>query len=282
MKYSIYVRNYLKRKILNSNPNISKEEASKKADEEFKDILIDSFYFSMLEKLPAQDPLKKLEGEEEIRFLDLHNGFDVNTNIRNPYCYLYHGIRFDSDHEIFESILCDRKILCSNKVKSHWRCYSDNCNEGEYISLIDYSEEGYDLEFKTFIEENVSFIISPKLNPLKCKYLPFEEWEEIRKKLPKTKHRYSYQKNEYQYPDHIPFDYVVGILYPLSYYNHTKGFRNTKEDFIYIKRLLRKYDLEHLPILDPTDSFKPLDTELNDNHIMIHKRSIFNISHYFN
>lgn len=268
MKYSVYVRNYLKRKILNSNPNISKEEADKKADEEFKDILLNSFYFSMLEKLPVQDPLRKLEEETEIRFLDLHNRVDVNANIRNPSCYLYHGIRFDSNHEIFESILSDRKILCGNKVKRHWQDYSDNCNGGEYVSLIDYSDEEYDIEFKTFIEENVSFIISPKLNPLKCKYLPYDEWEKVRKKLPKTKHRYSYARHEYQYPDYIPFDYVVGILYPLNYYNHTNGFQKTKEDFVYIKHLLREHGLEHLPILDPTNRFIPLDTEINDNIII--------------
>lgn len=261
MKYSIYVKNYLKRKILKENPNISEEKANLKADKEFKDMVYESIYEKSLANLPNEDHLKKLELEEEFRFLDINYISDKNIDIRNPYCFLYHGVRFDSNHELFERILYDRKIKCANEINSYRGDYADNCNEGKYVSLMHYSGEEYDLEFKTFIEENVSFIISPKLNPLKCKYLPYEEWEKIKKKLPKTKHRYSYSKNEYQYPGHIPFDYVVGILYPLNYYNYMNGFTKTEEDFAYVKKLLVEYGLKDLPILDPTDCFRSLNDE---------------------
>lgn len=265
MKYSIYARNYLKRKIKNNNHNISDNEAEKQAEEEFKNILLESFYQTYLAKLSDNDPLRKLELEEEIRFLDLHPLIRERANVLNPHNYLYHGVRFDEDHKKFESILRDKKIKCANKTDFHYIEYSDNCNEGEYISLINYTGEEYDLEFKTFIEENTSFIISPKLNPLKCKYLPFDEWYKIKEKLPTTKHRYSYARNEYQHPDYIPFEYIVGILYPMRYYNHINGFRNTKTDLIHIKELLMKYDLEYLPLLDPTNYFRSLEDELSDD-----------------
>lgn len=162
-------------------------------------MLLDSFYESALAKLSNKDPLKQLELEEEERFLDIRWSIEENPNIRSAYSHLYHGVRMDPDHKLFESILRDRKIKCANKIGLYRGSSSENCNEGEYVSLIHFEYE-HELEFQTFIEENVSFIISPKLNPVKCKYLPYEEWEKIKKKLPKTKHRYSYARYEYQYP----------------------------------------------------------------------------------
>lgn len=246
------------------NPTLSAEEVNQQANQEFKDMLLSSFYEVALAKLSNEDSLKQLELEDEYRFLDIRCSIDQNPDIRSAYAHLYHGVRMDPDHKIFESILRDHKIKCSNKTDLYYRNGSDNCNEGEYVSLIHFEYE-HEPEFQTFIEENVSFIISPRLNPVKCKYLPFEEWEKIKEKLPKTKHRYSYAKNEYQYPDYISFDYVVGILYPLRYYNYVNGFYKTQEDFAHIKELLKEYGLDYLPILDPTAGFIFLNDEsMND------------------
>ena len=220
-----------------------------------------------------KDNLKKLEAEEEFRFLDVRYKADEVTDISNPYFFLYHGVRMDSEHELFESILSDREIKCANKIGFYRGFDSDNCNEGKYISLIHYSGDDYDIEFKTFIEENVSFIISPKLNPLKCKYLPFDEWEKIKKKLPKTKHRYSYAREEYQYPDSISLDYVVGVLYPLRFYSHKNGYMSAEEDLEYVKKLLIKYGFKDLPILDPTKGFEVLDVKPTINFAV--KRNMF-------
>ena len=270
MKYSIYVKNYLKRKAL-KDFKITEEEAYKKANEEFQHMLLDSFYEVALAKLDDSDQLKILELEKEVRFLDINHEQEENLDSINPYGCLFHGVRFDPDHQLFESILKDQKISCANRAKRYWRNYLDNCNEGEYVSLIDYSD--CNIEFKTFIQENVAFIISPKLNPLKCKYLPYEEWSKIKQKLPKTKHRYSYARHEYQYPDNIPLYYVIGISYPLAYFNQMYGFSKTKQDLTYIRNLLLKYDLEDLPILDPTDNFCILNNEL------ITQRKV-SLSHY--
>lgn len=270
MKYSIYVRNRLKREIIKNNPHISEEEANEKATKEFKDMLLESFYQAALANLNDNDSLKTLELEGEFRFSDVRYEITEKESsyIRNPYFHLFHGVRMDENHEIFESILRDKKIKCANQTNLYWRGFGDeNCNEGKYVSLIHYSGEDYDVEFQTFIEENVSFIISHKLNPIKCKYLPYDEWKQIKKKLPKTKNRYSYARHEYQYPDCIPFDYVEGILYPLKYYNHTKGFIKTQEDLKYVRKLLKKYGLEDLPILDPTDRFKIIEEE-PDIHLL--------------
>ena len=268
MKYSIYVKNYLKKEILKNNPGLNKEEAAKKANQEFKEMLLDVFYGVALAKLSDDDCLKKLELEEERRFLDINPVIPEDETFINPYNHLYHGVRFDDEHILFESILRDRKIKSANQTELYWRADCENCNEGEYVSLIHYTGEDHDIEFKTFIEENVAFIISSKLNPLKCKYLPYDEWGEISKKLPKTKHRYSYARGEYQYPDSISFDYVKGILYPLKYYNYVNGYFKTKEDLEYIRHLLIRYGFKDLPILDPTDNFKAIEPEPIDNKVI--------------
>lgn len=272
MKYSFYVKNYLKRQILKNNPHISESDAKMQAEEEFKELLLDTFYESALAKLDDNDKLKKLELEDEYRFLDINYGIEEYHDIENPYLHLYHGVRLDPNHETFESILRDREIKCAKKANTYRGMSSENCNEGKYVSLTHYTGEDHDIEFMTFIEENVSFIISSKLNPVKCKYLNYEEWEMIKKKLPKTRHRYSYARGEYQYPDGVSFDYVEGILYPLNLYSYNEGFTRTQNDLLYIKELLVKYGLGNLPIVDPTDGFKVLDVKLRGmTHGIINK-----------
>ena len=268
MKYSIYVKDYLKRAELKSNPSITEEEAYKRAEEKFANMLQNSFYNLALAKLNNLDQLKQLELEQEFRFLDIHYGLEENINKINPYNYLYHGVRFDRSHKLFESILRDQKISCANRNNLYYKNCIDNCNEGNFVSLLDYSKEDDKVEFQTFIEKNVAFIISPKLNPLECKYLPYEEWKKIKKKLPKTKHRYSYLRHEYQYPDYIPLSYVIGILYPLKYFLQMDGYSKTMDDFAYIQELLIKYGFSNLPLLDPTAVFSCL------NHISIGNKRI--------
>ncbi len=259
MKYSIYVKNYLKREILRKNNKLSEAEAAREANALFKEILLDSEYEVCLNKLDNDDILKKLELEKEERFLDINPLDSVcYTNIENRFAFLYHGVRFDDNHETFEKILKEQSIKCAKLSGLYWKISSDNCNEGEHVSLIHYTGHKFDIEWKTFIEENIAFIISPKLNPLKCKYLPYEEWSEIKNKLPQTKHRYSYARGEYQYPQEIPFRFVVGILYPFRYYSHIKGYMKTREDFKLIQSLLFSYGLTCIPILDPTNDFEDI------------------------
>ena len=263
MRSSTNGTNCLRKQIMMMNSRMNWVNAAKHTNQKLNDTSFDSLYEAALAKLSDYDDLKKLELEDELRFLDIWGSEGEDVNIRNPYSHLYHGVRFDSEHKLFESILRDREIRCGNKIDLLSVDYSDNCNEGKYVSLTDYS--GFfasDLEFKTFIGENISFMIAPKLNPLKCKYLPYDEWEMIKTKLPKTRHRYSYAKGEYQYPECFSLDYVEGILYPFNYYSCIYGFDKTQEDFEYVKELLIKYGFEYLPILDQTDGFKVIKDQL--------------------
>lgn len=255
MKYSIYVKKRIEKMILKDNPKIDHILLEKEVDKMFHELLFNVEYESVLSKLEENDPLKKLELEPNERFLDLYPSADRVISARNIYGNLYHGIRFDDDHKILARILDDEAIKCGNLTENYYRVGGDNCNEGEYISLINYTGDYYDLEFKTFVEENVALIISPKLNPIKCKYLPYEEWEERKKKLPISKSRYSYARNEFQYPKQIPFDYVIGILYPFEYYARLKGYSKARESYRIVKELLKANCYSHLPILDPTDGF---------------------------
>lgn len=258
MKYSIYVRNRIKRSLLKENPHMDKEKAAEEANCLFHEMLLEAAYKSALEKLSDDDKLKQMELSEVLHFSDLYPGVLECRNPQNRYANLYHGVRFDEDHERFEQILIDEEIRCGNLTKGYYRAGGDNCNEGEYISLINYSGERYDIEFQTFVEENVAFIISPLLDPVKCKYLPFEEWDKIKSKLPMTRQRYSYARNEFQHKERISFDYVIGVLYPFQYYAHKKGYTKTREDFNRVKNLLREHGYSYLPILDPTDDFEDL------------------------
>lgn len=266
MKYSMYVKKRIKEDILESEPDIDSILLEKRVNDTFNSVLKESLYNQELARLSDDDPLKKLELEESETFMDLHPNAKRYEDTFNPYYYLYHGVRLDDDHEHFASILRDQSIKCGEMLENYLRYGSDNCNEGKYVSLAHYTGDEYDIEFKTFIEENVTFIISPTLNPVKCKYLPYEEWDKIKDKMTKTKHRYSYARGEYQYKREIPFYYVSGILYPYAYYEHVKGYFKTKDDFIFIKGLLSAYGCSYLPIYDPTDNFKEishLGEELN-------------------
>lgn len=258
MKYSKYVKMLIKKDILERKPNMDSDSLEKEVNDTFNTILEEALYNSELARLSDDDPLKKKELEESETFMDLHPNAYRHEDIFFPYDYLYHGVRLDDDHSHFASILMDQAIKCGELLKDYCRYGSDNCNEGKFVSLAHYTGDEYDIEFKTFIEENVTFIISPTLNPVKCKYLPFEEWDKIKEKITKTKHRYSYARCEYQYKKEIPFYFVRGILYPYSYYEHVKGYFKTKDDFIFIKGLLSAYGCSYLPIYDPTDHFKDI------------------------
>lgn len=212
-------------------------------------------YAEALAKLSIYDPIKKLELEEEERYLDIYCNAFEGLNVFNPYAFLYHGVRFDDDHSLFESILRDKEIRCARKTKQSFKAFGDNCNDGEYVSLMPFVDDE-DLEFNVFVKNSVAFVVSPNLNPVKCKFLPYEQWAQVKYKLPMTKHRYSYAKLEYQYPDSFSLDYVVGLLYPLNHNIIQYGLSFARNDFEYIKALLKKYGFQDLHIFDPLDDFR--------------------------
>ena len=87
--------------------------------------------------------------------------------------FLYHGIRNPNSLEKLENIFKDKMIKCGKNINGYMN-YSDNCNKGEFVSLLRYSE---DIGFDVFINENISLIILDDIECVKTTYLPFHEWE---------------------------------------------------------------------------------------------------------
>ena len=118
------------------------------------------------------------------------------ASLRYIYDFLYHGIRSQKNLEILESIFKDKAIIAGNyQENNYYSNYSDNCNEGEYVSLLSIDSD-YNLEYETFVKPNITLIVSKDCNAIKTIYVPYHKWQEIKRK--NTKHRYNYANNEYQ------------------------------------------------------------------------------------
>lgn len=166
--------------------------------------------------------------------------------------FLYHGLRnFDNitspkdGLEKLEGILKKGKILAGKYLEDYYP-YSDNCNEGEYISLISYSDS---IEFKTFVGENICLVISPFCQAYKTTYVPFDTWSYIKKNEIPIKNRYSYAHGEYHVKDSIPIEMVraVGIPYlSIRLQQNLEVANSYKEGII---TLLNRYNV-NLPIID--------------------------------
>ena len=76
-----------------------------------------------------------LDQQEPQTFLDINPDACNREDLRFTFNYLYHGIRSPKQLEILKSIFRDNAILVGNYQKDY-HPYSDNCNEGEYISLL--------------------------------------------------------------------------------------------------------------------------------------------------
>lgn len=86
----------------------------------------------------------------------------------------YHGIRFQGYLEKLESIFKVRKILAGKYIKEY-SFYDDNCNMGEYVSLLKWL--GYEsIEYEIIIGSNISLIITPFCNAIETKHIDFYTW----------------------------------------------------------------------------------------------------------
>jgi len=179
--------------------------------------------------------------------------------------YLYHGIRFQKYLEKLENIFKERKIL-AGKYLSNYHFYSDNCNKGKYVSLLKYTSKT-ELEYETFILENISLLVSPLCNAIETKYVDFGTWNKIQKENYELKHIYSYMQGECMCKDFIPLDMVkaIGIPYQKLRLQGNGAYANKLiED---IKILMEKYDI-YLPIVD-TSRFNAILYEPNVEEDMI-------------
>lgn len=192
--------------------------------------------------------IQKLE-EEPIITTNQNNEYDEYYDMFFDYTkeYLYHGIRFQKHLEKLENIFKERKIL-AGKYLPNYHFYSDNCNLGEYVSLLKNINET-SFEYETFILENISLLISLSCNAIETKYVDYQTWEKIQREHYQLKHIYSYMMGECLCKDFIPLDMVKAIGVP---YQKLKS----KEKEIYaiqiikdIKELMNKYNI-YLPIVD--------------------------------
>lgn len=190
--------------------------------------------------------------EQEKGFMHLAEEImSINDDTYNPYCYLYHGIRFQNHLEKLESIFKDKKILASKYIPNCFN-YDDNCNKGEYVSLMSYNDG---IGFKTFIIENISLLVSPRCKAYLTKYVSYEIWDQIKNK--NTKNLYSYMSQEYMCKDHVPMELVKAVGVPYNYYLLKNGIEYADNILKDVKELIDKYEI-NIGIVDTSDFNKVL------------------------
>lgn len=223
-------------------------------------------------QLEIKEKFKKLESKRNETFKELNPYVSENPNLLEYDSFLYHGIRFQNHLEKLEQIFMDNAILAGNYQKDYYG-YSDNCNEGEYISLLGFNDYR-DLSYRTFIMPNISLVISPECNAIQTIYLPFKEWEVISKQNPQN--RYSYTRGEYQVKQKISINLIRAIGIPARYLRLT-----CREHLIEIYKndildLMYKYNVE-LPIVDTSNYNRPIFIPENYHSHYIKQRTISRI-----
>lgn len=179
--------------------------------------------------------------------------YDANEEIplRDVMCYLYHGIRFQKHLEKLENIFQKQQILAGKYIEGYYN-YEDNCNMGEYVSLLQWIGDDT-AEYQRFIIPNISLIVSPRCNAIRTQYVEFTKWDEIRKGNYDLKNLYSYMQGECLCKDSISFEMVKAI--GVSYNNY-----NLIDD---IKKLMSKYNI-NIPIVETSEHNKILIPQNNN------------------
>lgn len=176
------------------------------------------------------------------------------------YDYLYHGIRNQKYLEILEEIFKTRKILAGKHIKNY-SYYIDNCNKGEYVSLLKYNKDNY-IAYQTFIEENISLLITPTINAIETKYVDYNTWIILNQQRLSLKNLYSYMIGECFVKDYIDFLYIKAIGFPYYYLTTIKGQDYTENLLNDLYLLMQKYNI----ILPIVDTSKYNHTILTTNH----------------
>lgn len=222
-----------------------------------------------------QLPYEVFNAEQEDVITTNQDGFYTETddiNFRETYSFLYHGIRNQIYLEKLENIFKEKKILAGKYIKNYYK-YSDNCNKGEYVSLLKTQNTSI-LAFQTFIEENISLLITPLCNATETKYVSFYTWEKI--KNLNLKQIYSYMPGECMCKDYIPLEYVKAIGVPYTQLMRTRGKNYADKLLEDIVLLMDEYDIS-LPIVEPGNGNKILvsqNDELVDNTIQQKRSSL--------
>ena len=119
---------------------------------------------------------------------------------------------------------------------------------GEYVSLLKLTNNNY-LEYETFIEENISLLITPLVNATITKYLSYNDWLLIKERNLKLNNLYSYMQGECLVKNYIDFKYIKAIGIPYQKLIESKKEKYTNKLIEDIKKLMEQYSIK-LPIVD--------------------------------
>lgn len=156
------------------------------------DVKVEQFS-AFLAKPDNIDKFAKYDQDEPYKFIENYFLLEKIPDLSITQCFLYHGIRFQKYLEKLESIFEKQAILAS-KYLNNVMSYDDNCNDGEYVSLLEIKPYEYSSMYEVFIRPNVTLVVSPFCEAYNTIYVSFQEWEEIKKSGRKFKNRFSYYK----------------------------------------------------------------------------------------
>lgn len=195
--------------------------------------------------------LQKLESVECQKTSEITLYDEELTEISEAGDFLYHGIRFQENLEKLEKIFIQKRIL-AGKYIDNYSSYDDNCNMGEYVSLLYWI--GMDsAEYKKFIIPNISLIVSPLCDGVLTHYVDFNTWSDIQKakenhKL-ELKNLYSYMRGECLVKDEVPLSMVKAIGVPYYYLSINNSIEYAEKKLNDVKNMMDKYNIK-LPIVD--------------------------------
>lgn len=201
---------------------------------------------TILYKLPYElEILEKTKNETT----NQSNEYDFLEEIPFIYTtdYLYHGIRFQKYLEKLEDIFKTKKILAGKFIPNYYS-YSDNCNKGEFVSLFKWINHNH-IEYETFIESNISLLVTPAVNAIITKYISYTNWLEINKEDLQLKNYYSYMQGECFVKDYIPLDYIKAIGVPYQKLLSERKLEYANKLIEDIQILMEQYN-QSLPIVD--------------------------------
>ena len=207
---------------------------------------------SYIKKETFEEKLKRLEDVPKLRYYE-ELGLSKEDMDRIDMFHLYHGLRFDSINKL-ESILQNKIILCGNKVSRTLKSYDgntkyiyidnyeDNCNMGEYISVMPYDYDN--IEFDIFIRENIFFTLKGSIDAYKTLFLKYDDYCKLKESNIKTSNLYSYAREEYLVKDSISFDDVISI--GIDSKKFIGDFNKTTDQII---NLMKYYNID-IPLID--------------------------------
>lgn len=193
---------------------------------------------------PIVQKIMELDNQKMCTFQEQFQ-IDEDPRLCEQQSFLYHALRYKDWLNNLEGIFEKKKILAGKYIDDYMN-YSDNCNDGEYVSLARYE---YTFEFQTIVGNHVCLIVSPFIEAYQTIYLSFDEWIDLKKSDINVENRYSYMHNEYQVRDCITLDMVRAIGIPYFNLIKVEGIVVAENIMQQIIDLMNQYNIL-LPIVD--------------------------------